>query len=152
MFLVKDLSSSREDRIRSFLADDPAIAALLSIVHFEWTVRRAIISLGESPNVEIREKLGRCHGLPKYKELWQAEVIPSREKRLTEIVKNWDGLNRAFKLRHRLVHGIQSCGQDYAVERVHWAIAATTDIRAFCSEHSVDIDSRLPVRRRPTVK
>ena len=64
------------------------------------------------------------------------------------LVGNWDGLRRAFDLRHRLVHGIASCGREYAEKRVHWAIAALTDVRAVCASHGINLEVRLPVRKR----
>ena len=148
MFLVKDSSPSREERIKQFLPGDPPLAALLAVIHFEWTIRRAIIALGTSPNVEMREKLIRCHGCNAYKDLWKDEVFPKIKLRLPQVIKNWDGLVRAFRLRHRLVHGVTSCGIDYARERVYWAIDGANDVRAVCLAYSIDLDSRLPVRKR----
>jgi hypothetical protein len=147
MFLVKDSSTSREKRIKQFLTEDPALASLLAVVHFEWTIRRAIIALGTSSNVKVREKLTRCHGCDRYKDIWKEEVSPKLEKRLPEVIQDWNGVVRAFRLRHRLVHGVSSCGADYAKERVYWALNAATDIRNVCASHSIDLDSRLPVRR-----
>jgi hypothetical protein len=82
MFLVSDSSSSREERIKQILVEDPALAALLSVIHFEWTVRRAIIALGISPNVEIRERMKSDHGCDKYKQVWKDEVFPNINQRL----------------------------------------------------------------------
>ncbi|MGI0489038.1 hypothetical protein ACN4EK_26815 [Pantanalinema rosaneae CENA516] len=147
MFLVNDSSSSRENRIKQFLAEDPALSALLAVIHFEWTVRRAIIALGTSPNVMVREKLRNCHGLDRYKEAWRDEVYPNIQLRLPEVVRNWDGLGRSFRLRHRLVHGATSCQAEYAIERVHWAIEAANDVRDICSKNNINLDARLPVRR-----
>ncbi len=152
MFLVQDSSESREARIKSFLAEDPSLSALLAVVHFEWTVRRAIIALGTSPNVVIRTKLKKCHGLDRYKEVWKAEVSPNVQESLPEVVENWEGLCRAFRPRHRLVHGATSCGTECAGERVNWAIEATSDIRAVCIDRAIDLDSRLPARRQPSSK
>lgn len=120
MFLVQDSSLSRENRIEQFLTDDPSLSALLSVVHFEWTIRRAIIALGKSPNVVVRSQLKSCHGLDRYKDLWKDEVFLNDKLnvrlRLPEAVKDWNGLGRAFRLRHRLVHGASSCGAEYARE------------------------------------
>jgi hypothetical protein len=148
MFLVKDTSPMREARIHAFLADDPSLAALLAIVHVEWTLRRGIIALGSSPNVEIRRKLERCHGHDKYRNLWKEEVMPRVGVRLPIVVRNWDGLVRAFRLRHVLVHGVRTVTRDYAAERALWALSGAADVRGFCAARGVDIDSRLPVRRR----
>lgn len=150
MFLVQDSSVSREERIKQFLDEDPSLSALLSVIHFEWTVRRAIIALGKSPNVVIRVKLRGCQGLDGYKDLWRDEVFLNDQRnitRLSEVVKNWQGLGRAFRLRHRLVHGATSCGTEYAKERVNWAIDATNNVRHICKVEGINLDSRLPVRR-----
>jgi hypothetical protein len=149
MFLVKDSSQQREQRIQAFSQEDPSLSALLAVIHFEWTVRRAIIALGTSPNVDVREKLTYCHGCDKYKDVWKEEVFPRVDKRLPEVVRNWDGLLRAFRLRHRLVHGVNSCSTAFATDRVLWAIDACHDIREVSLNHGVDLDKRLPVRRRP---
>lgn len=149
MFLVKDSSLSREKRIQQFFIEDPSLSTLLAVIHFEWTVRRAVIALGTSPNVNIRTKLKSCHGHKAYKGIWKEEVFPKRGQRLTEVVNNWDGLRKAFKLRHRLVHGVSACGAEYARDRTSWAIYACQNIRGFCLKHDIDLDSRLPIRQRP---
>ncbi|WNZ45470.1 hypothetical protein Q2T42_27140 [Leptolyngbya boryana CZ1] len=152
MFLVQDSSTAREARIQQLSVEDPTLSALLAVIHVEWTFRRAIIALGTSPNVDIRKELKRCHGLDNYKESWKVEVSSkNNRKRLPEVVKNWDGLRRSFSLRHRLVHGVSGCGHEYAQERTNWALAAAADVREFCSVHNVDLDSRLPVRRKKSI-
>jgi len=82
---------AREERIKQFLAEDASLSALLAVIHFEWTVRRAIIALGTSPNVVVRTKLKECHGLGKYKDVWKNEVFLNEQrqvKRLSEVVTN----------------------------------------------------------------
>lgn len=148
MFLVQDSSELRETKIKKLLEEEHTFAVLLAATHFEWTVKRAITALGSSSNIIVRQKLAKCHGTNAYKELWQEEVYPKTEIRLTEVVKNWNGLVRAFKLRNRLAHGVSSCGRDYAKERVMWAIEAARDLRSLCELHGVDLDSHLPVRIR----
>lgn len=152
MFLVKDASELREQRIRQFLNEDPSLAALLSVIHVEWTVRRAVIALGKSPNVIVRKQLEGCHGHKAYKNLWNLEVVSNGHAPLTDIVRNWEGLTKAFKLRHVLVHGASSCSPDYATERMDWAIAAAKDIREYCLQYKINLDTRLPIRRQPKVK
>ena len=148
MFLVKDGSESREERIQQFLSEDPALAALLSVIHLEWTVQRAIIALGDSPNMVVRQKLDGCHGHKAYKELWKEEIVHKTNRPTLPVVVNWEGLLKAFKLRHILVHGVQTCGPEYATERAEWAIAAAKNVREFCLHKEVNLDKRLPVRRQ----
>ena len=148
MFLVKESATSRETKIRQLFDLEPGWAVVLSVIHFEWTIRRAIIALGTSPNIEIRAKLKNCHGCDSYKNLWREEVLPNVKLRLPEVVENWDNLRKAFKLRHRLVHGVAACDSTYAKERMIWAMAATANIRDLCTRNKIDLESRLSVRRK----
>jgi len=148
MFLVKDRSPLREQRILKMMEEDASLSLLLAIIHFEWTVRRAIIALGTSPNLEIRKKLRDCHGAEKYKTVWKEEVFPRRDKRLPEVVTDWEGLLKAWNLRHLLIHGVSSCGKDYAQNKMISALHASKNIRDFASSHEVNLDERLPVRMR----
>ncbi|WP_017295756.1 hypothetical protein [Geminocystis herdmanii] len=149
MFLVKDSSPLREQRILAILKEDASLSLLLSVIHFEWTIRRAIIVLGTSPNVEIRQKLkDERGGLDGYKKVWKDEVFLRVNKRLTEVITDWDNLKKAFKLRNALVHGISSCGQDYAIEKANCVIEASRIIRKLSSDYGFDLDTRLPVRRK----
>lgn len=98
----------------------------------------------------IRAKLRNCHGLDRYKDVWKDEVVLNKQpevRHLTEVVKNWQGLGRAFRLRHRLVHGATSCGTEYAKERVNWAIDGTNNVKDVCEKEGINLDLRLPVRR-----
>jgi hypothetical protein len=151
MFLVQESSPEREARIKKFLCEDASLAALLSVIHFEWTIRRAIIALSSSPNVEVREKLSHCHGCEAYKDIWKEEAFPKLKKRLPEVITDWQNLRRAFKLRHKLVHGVTSCSHDHAKQRAEWAIQSSVDIREICKKHNIDLDARLPVRKRKKV-
>lgn len=148
MFLVRESSVDREARILQLLEVDPAWAAVLAAVHVEWTLRRAIVALGCSPNVAIRQRLERCHGQRDYKVLWQAEVTPRTGVRLPDLIRDWEGLLRAFRLRNVLVHGVRSSTREYAAPCVRWAIDAARDVRHFCADRGVDLHARLPVRRR----
>jgi len=89
MFFVQDTLIQRHRKIRSFLKTESVIAVLLGAADFEWTVRRAIIALGHSPNVDIREHtLLGCHGLDAYKAAWKEEVQPAHETSLSAVVPN----------------------------------------------------------------
>jgi hypothetical protein len=146
MFLVSDSSAAREARIRAFLAHDPSIAVVLGAIHVEWTLRRAILALGRSPNVVLHEQMRLCYGLDRYKELWHDQVVAPR---LPLVVRRWADLRAAFRLRHRLVHGAATCGADYAAPRVAALLEAAADVRAHCLTRGVDLHARLPVRRKP---
>lgn len=150
MFLVSDVTVSREKKIRSLLTkDDCAIAVLLSAAHFEWTISRGILALGTLPNKELRKEVGRCHGLDSYKNLWAKEVIPGRNiGRLPAIIQGWAVFKEHFNLRHMLIHGRQSCSLNYAEPRVNSILKAASDVSAACAQQGIDLHQRLKVRRK----
>lgn len=154
-FMVGDSQQARHARIRGFLsAGEPVIAVILAAADFEWTVRRGILALGQSPNADIRSGvLASCSGLDRYKDAWKTEVKPRFGKGLPDIVAGWDGFKKAFELRHRLVHGVAgTTGLDYATERVGTVLQASADVAAFGAANAIDLFSRLPVRKRKTAK
>lgn len=150
-FLVSDSQPERHSKITEFLkVGEPVIAMLLAAADFEWTVRRAILALGSSPNADIRSGvLARCTGLDKYKEAWNKEVKKRFGKGLPEVVSHWGNFKTAFDLRHRLVHGIAgTTGIQYAEKRVLTILQASRQIAEFGSAQQIDVFSRLPVRKR----
>lgn len=150
-FLVGDNQQGRHAKIRGFLEQrETIIAVLLSAADFEWTVRRAILALGRSPNVDLRTGiLSRCTGLDRYKEAWQLEVARHRGQTLPSVIPDWAKFKEAFKLRHRVIHGVDGfVSTQYAAERVDAILAATSAIAKYSNSQGVDLYSRLPIRRR----
>lgn len=149
-FLVSDSQKERHAKILRFLADgEPVIAVLLAAADFEWTVRRAILALGSSPNTVIRsEVLKHCSGLDKYKTAWREEVKKRFGKNLPAIITNWSDFRKAFELRHKLVHGVSgTTGFQYAEQRVRTILRASQEIADFSLARNIDLFSRLPVRQ-----
>lgn len=154
MFLVSDNVIERKKRIEEFLAIEPTAAVLLAAAHFEWCVRRTIIALGCSPNVTIRKRLERAYGLDALKDIWRDELcvrLPRVKtskaiKNLPNEVKNWSDFRKAFELRHRLIHGVSSCGASYAETRAKRILQAAEDVIAVCTRQGWDINSRIPIR------
>tara|TARA_R110001599_G_scaffold127379_8_gene300760 strand:- start:27801 stop:28271 length:471 start_codon:yes stop_codon:yes gene_type:complete len=150
-FLVSDSQHDRHAKISQFLNDrEPVIAVLLAAADFEWTVRRAILALGSSSNVDIRlGVLARCSGLGKYKEAWDKEVKKRFGKGLPEVVSNWEEFKTAFELRHRLVHGVAgTTGVQFAERRVSTVLDASREVADFGLSQSIDLFGRLPIRKR----
>jgi hypothetical protein len=150
MFLVKDGEKDRCTRIGRFLGEgEPAIAALLAVIHFEWTLRRALIALSCSPNRHVRQRLRRMHGLEDFKKLWKEEIAMNGGKGLPQVVgKDWQMLISAYDLRHSLAHGRSSCSKDYASVRVNAALSAASAIRSYAAARDISIYDRLPIRRK----
>jgi hypothetical protein len=149
MFLVNDTIDKRHARIRSYLEKEPVIAVILAAVDFEWTIRRAILSLGTSPTRVIREEvLNKASGLDTYNECWKKEVKSRLKQGLAEVVPDWKYFKyEAYPLRHRLVHGaIGTTGISYARDRVEAILKASKAVAEFALNNGEPIYGRF-VRR-----
>jgi hypothetical protein len=149
MFFVLNYQRDKKAKIIGFLPKEPMIAVLLAAANFEWTVSRCILFFSYTPNVIVRERLASCHGLKKYKELWKKELsandssIPS----LKQVIKEWEDFQKAFNLRHILIHCRGTCTRNMAKKPIEQMLAATDDLYEFAHSKGVDIHQRLPVIR-----
>lgn len=148
MFLVSDTQEKRHKKLRSLFENDPVIGVILSAIDFEWTVRRAILALGQRPTKEIRQTvLNNCSGLTRYNDAWRKEVYPCRGKTLPQVVERWNDLREAFKLRHTLVHGVNgTTTKEYASERVEIILASSEQVYQFIKGRKKEIFGRRIVR------
>jgi hypothetical protein len=154
-FKVEDRFEHRRKAIFKMLNSQfPAVAVISAAADLEWTLRRAIVALGVSPNRDIHKKLERTSGLRKYAGHWTNEVARRHGRSLESIVDDWeDFVNVTYQLRHKLVHGaIPSTTRDYAKPRVEKILAATKRVVDYSLSCDVDLYKRLPVRRNAWVQ
>jgi hypothetical protein len=149
MFLVSHSLELRAREIRSWLSKNASVALVVSAVYFEWALCRAIIGLSRRPNKEVRKDLEKKHGLGAYKDFWRAELghLPNA-KTLPEAIKNWHGVTAAFDARNVLVHGRDRYTTNMVLPKIDSLLAGVSDISEYCMQHGVDINQRLPMRRR----
>jgi len=111
MFFVNDNQDNRHAYIRGQLNEKTAsVAIILASVDFEWTLRRAILALGKSSTLRIRENVlsNLKGGYDGYKKAWKSEVQPRIGIRIDQAVKKWSrlhGKSSAEKIRGSIVHG-----------------------------------------------
>lgn len=140
----------RAKEIRSWLPKHPSIALIVAAVYVEWTICRAIVGLSRRPNKEVRRDLARKSGLGAYKDFWREELrgLPKAQL-LPQLVKDWQGVATAFDARNLLVHGRDRYTPNMATPKVESLLAAVSDICAYCLQHGVNVNQRLPQRRLP---
>lgn len=160
MFYVSDTIEKRHQMIRSFYnKDHVCIAVLLASTDFEWTLRRAIVSLGIDPTADIRNVIKMYHKVVEYSNLWDKQVAknskirnkkPWASVRLSVLISNWDYLKKtALPFRNQIIHGFNTTpGLDYAKDRCEAILYATKSLVDFSLSHGVDLYERLPIRRR----
>lgn len=149
-FKVEDRFEHRAKTILAMLDSGlPDIAVISAAADLEWTLRRAIVSLGCSPNKEIHKKLERTSGLRRYAEHWIKEVSPRHGSSLETLIKDWDNfVDVTYQLRHKLVHGAAAnTSREYAKPRVEGILSVTKSVVGHCASCGVDLYKRLPVRR-----
>lgn len=157
MFEVSFGSERREAKIREIATTDRTTAVILAAVHFEWTLKRAILHLSQSPTAELREQLSYVYGFKKasenrnrYDEVWKREVVPHfRNSALgTVIGRLVDIQNKALNVRGKVVHGNGVPSNKEAEEAIELFLSASKKIRDFASKHQRNIDSRLKTRHK----
>lgn len=149
MFLVSHSLGVRANEIRRWLHNQPSVALLVAAAYFEWTVCRVILALSRRPNADVRRDLIQVYGLDKYKDFWHAELQHlAGAQRLAEVVTDWHAVTEAFNARNRLVHGRDRYTGKMALPKVEALLTAVLEIHEYCLSHGVNINQRLPVRRR----
>lgn len=149
-FKVADRFEHREKTILAMLDSGlPGVAVISAASDLEWTLRRAIVALGVSPNRDIHGKLEKVSGLRRYAKRWTEEVVPRYGKPLETLFKDWDHfVDVTYRLRHKLVHGaVSTTNRDYAKPRVVEILEATKSVIDFSASCGVDLYKRLPIRR-----
>ena len=111
----------------------PGVAVISAASDLEWTLRRAIVALGMSPNRDIHKKIEKTSGLRIYAKHWNAEVGTRFNQSLELLIADWDNfVDKTYKLRHKLVHGaISKTTTEYATPRVEEILRATKAIIDF---------------------
>jgi hypothetical protein len=149
MFLVSDSPDRRAHQIRYWVHEYPSVSLLIASAYFEWTICRTLLALSSRPNRQIRDDLEKVYGLDRYKDFWWTELRHLEGRlRLPEIVGDWQGVTAAYNARNRLIHGRDRYTRNMASPKVDCLLAAVNDLRKFALNHGVDINRRLPVRRR----
>lgn len=145
MFTVKEPIERRHAYIAQFLDDEHApLAILLAAADFERCVRRAVLGLGTSPTKQIRAEVltNQFSGLDRFKAGWRAEVKPRVGLNLAnDVVKRWDRFARAYRYRHRLIHGVPSkLSAEFASDLARTILVGAEDVNRVAQEHGVELD------------
>lgn len=150
-------SENRERRIREFFNNgEPCTAVLLAAVHFEWTIKRAILKLGISPTKALRDNLEGIYKLREtengkdYKNIWEEEVsIRFQNSKLGTVLGSLHRIqNDTSKVRGRIIHGNGTVSIEVAEVAMNEYLRAAQKIRVFTRRHGEDLDSRLIPRHK----
>lgn len=113
-----DLSDKRTKRRKTILGHahfDPGLGVVLAAMDFEWTCRRAIVALSETPTTILYERFfSRYTSLRKLGKAWDDEVLPhlKHKKSLVNVVCQKEitlqQVKDAMQCRNVVVHGTES--------------------------------------------
>jgi hypothetical protein len=166
LFSVGYGSKNREDYILNFLQKDPSIAVILASVHFEWTMKRTILIMGNSSTPKLRKDLEEAFRSAKLKKIWLREIQTEKSLTLESVIKvvgvleipdvnikpvvpsptdskNLDGNSpSSFKslhakdIRGEVIHGNGTINFKRAESAVKDFITASQNLRNFVEEES----------------
>ncbi len=156
LFSVGYGSENRERYINSLLENDPTIALILASVHFEWTIKRAILTLSSAPSKSLREKLESTYlllsnnKLVGLDEIWHQEVgISIKNASFDKIIGNLTlilGEGGAKSLRGKIIHGNGTISKAVAREAVSSYFVACENIRKLAKRNGKNLDQKLRPR------
>lgn len=158
MFSVGYGIQNRVERILEISKDDPTTATILSAVHFEWMIKRAILKLGCAPTAALRTELEDTYKLAipnekkkDYRSIWKREVAARfKNSELGSVLGNLHVLqNSTMKVRGRVVHGNGTVSKEVASEAINQFIRAADKLNSFAKKHGEDLDQKLKARIKP---
>ena len=157
MFTIGYGSKNRENEIESLANKDLTTAVILAAVHFEWMIKRTILTLGNSPTGNLRKELENIYkiknesGKNDYGSIWDREVAKKiKGAGLGTVLGNLHVLQeKTFKVRGKVVHGNGTVSKKDGQAAVEEFLKASKKLRDFASHHGVNIDERLKSRLRP---
>jgi hypothetical protein len=157
LFAVSFGSENREKEILNFLEFDPTVALILASVHFEWTIKRAILILSKSPSKSLRKKIESTYLISSNNnqngldEIWHQEIgIPIRNASFKKIIGNLSeilGEGGAKSLRGKIIHGNGTISKVKATESVQAYFQACSNIRKLSKREGKNLDQKLVPRK-----
>lgn len=147
-----------QNRVKSIIETqkrDPSLAVILAAVHFEWVINRAILVLGRSPTIYLRNKLLSCFSLTSadsrkatYKSLWKEEVeFEKKHLALGKVVTKYIALqNFAIKVRGEVIHGNGTVGKKRAEEAIRLFLDSAEQISSYVISQDLSLDKRVKAR------
>mmetsp|Transcript_3812 Transcript_3812/g.24107 ORF Transcript_3812/g.24107 Transcript_3812/m.24107 type:complete len:232 (+) Transcript_3812:4432-5127(+) len=150
MFRLSEGKEERERKILECASTDPWLALVISVIHFEWNVRRACIALSKEPNAIVRMQLKGSPGLPKLSSKWE-EILDDGSLQNLLGANSWREMMGAYKTRNRLVHGEGSSDPHFARDQVTVVLDAAEKVRVYAENAGANLYRRLQVRKLSTV-
>lgn len=131
MFDLSDKRNKRRKTILGYAHFDPGMGVVLAAMDFEWTCRRAIVALSETPTTILYERFFRRYTNSRMlRQAWNIEVLPHLKQKCSLIdVICQNGITEeevrdAMQCRNVVVHGTES--RTFAQE-CRWAVCLLED-------------------------
>lgn len=67
---------------------------------------------------------------------------------LAMIVNDWKGFKDDFNLRHKIIHGRDTCSRKMALIPVETMLKAVNDLYQFANSRNINLHDRLPIRKK----
>lgn len=163
MFFVKNGSADqRREIVEEHAKLSMAAGLVLATVNFEWTFRRLVKVMSNSPLPKVKKRLSESFGIEKFKAVWREEVMKGTDgtPSLVEMFKAsnvpWSGskerapgIIEAFHERDKMVHGCRcKNGDSYLRKRIDILLSAVDAMEGFAASRGRDFYSDINGRSR----
>ncbi len=94
MFRVNETKEQRKQTILKFVEQDVCVGVLLAAANLEWTLKRCILMMGQSPTADLRKMqisslCSKDKDKNTYKRMWDTEIAsPRKFNPLNEVINS----------------------------------------------------------------
>jgi len=153
MFLVNDSVYERELLITQMMEIDPSISFSLAMLHFEWSLKRIILSLGKSPSIFIKKKLETAATVADFRSIWQKELNAKRGMCvISKVFSDWETIHEIFHYRNKYVTYSRTHENEILLKYTQVLLIASRELYELGVSHNVDIYTKIPVKQMRFMK
>jgi hypothetical protein len=153
MFIKNDTIEEREQMIYDLLNSEPFLAFSIAFTHFEWSLKRTILSLSKTPSVIVKKKLEESLTINSYRTLWFKEIKEKLGLRvLAKQFADWNDIVESFKMRDRLFENSKSINNNKLKNLTKSLINAARELNTLCLQFDINIYRKVQIRQNRFLK
>jgi hypothetical protein len=153
MFIKNDTIEEREQMIYDLLNSEPFLAFSIAFTHFEWSLKRTILSLSKTPSVIVKKKLEESLTINSYRTLWFKEIKEKLGLRvLAKQFADWNDIVESFKMRDRLFENSKSINNNKLKNLTKSLINAARELHTLCLQFDINIYRKVQIRQNRFLK
>ena len=153
MFIKNDTIEEREQMIYDLLNSEPFLAFSIAFTHFEWSLKRTILSLSKTPSIVVKKKLEESLTINNYRTLWSKEIKGKLGLRvLAKQFSDWNNIVESFKMRDRLFENSKSINTNKLKNLTKSLINSARELNTLCLQFDINIYIKVQIRQNRFLK